>query len=117
MIRSTVPSALAQVDLVADAVLVLDEHEQAGDAVPDEGLGAEPEGDAGDAGGRDQRGEVDAELAEDHDAGDHPDQHGGGRGHDRRDRRRPSLPTGVGDRGPSVESTPTRSSAHVPATR
>ena len=65
----------AEVDDVADAVLVLDQHEQAGDAVLDEVLGAEAEGDAGDAGAGDQRGQVDAELAEDHEQGDHPDQH------------------------------------------
>ena len=64
---------LAEVDDVADAVLVLDEHEQAGDAVLDEALGAEAEGDAGDPGAGDQRGEVDAELAEHQDEGDHPD--------------------------------------------
>ena len=88
----------AQVDLVADAVLVLDDHEQAGDAVPDKGLGAEAEGDAGDARGRDQRGEVDVELAEDHEPRDHPHQHGGGRRDDGRDRRGPGLSAGIRDR-------------------
>ena len=61
---------LADVDDVADAVLVLDEHEDAGDEVLHEALRAEADGDADDAGAGDERAEVDAELAEDRDAGD-----------------------------------------------
>ena len=46
---------LADVDDVADAVLVLDEHEDAGEEVLHQALGAEADGDAGDAGAGDER--------------------------------------------------------------
>ena len=112
VIRSTDPDRLAEVDDVADAVLVLDQHEQAGDAVLDEVLGAEAERDAGDAGAGDQRGEVDAELADHEQHGDHPDEHGDRRRDHGGDRRRPRLLAGVVDRG-SVASA--RPSAERPA--
>ena len=54
---------LAEVDLVADAVLVLEDHEDAGQEVADQALGAEAERDADDAGAGDDRADVDADLA------------------------------------------------------
>ena len=53
---------LAEVDDVADAVLVLEDHEDAGQEVLDQALGAEAEREADDAGAGDDRGDVDAEL-------------------------------------------------------
>src|SRR5699024_3702593 len=52
---------LAQVHPVADAVLVLEQHEQSGQEVPDERLGTEAEGHADDAGGGDEGRHVDPE--------------------------------------------------------
>ena len=63
---------LAEVHPVADAVLVLEEHEQSGQEVADEGLGAEAEGDAHDPRGGDERRDVDAEYRQG--LQDHPDQ-------------------------------------------
>ena len=53
---------VADVDDVTDAVLVLDQHEDAGEEVLHEALGAEAERHARDAGAGDERAEVDAEL-------------------------------------------------------
>ena len=53
----------ADVDHVADAVLVLEQHEEPGEEVADQRLRAEPERDAGDPGTREQRREVHSELA------------------------------------------------------
>ena len=61
---------LVEVDDVADAVLVLEQHEQPGDAVLHQALRAEAERHTGDAGAGDQRSEVHAGLAE---RGDHGD--------------------------------------------
>ena len=62
---STVPLASPTSIDVADAVLVLEQHEQAGDEVLDQVLRAEAERDAGDAGAGQQRREVHPELAQD----------------------------------------------------
>jgi hypothetical protein len=69
---------LAEVDRVADAVLVLEDHEDAGQEVLHQALGTETEGHPDDAGARDQRPDRvaqlgdrgDAEHGEDHDRGD-----------------------------------------------
>ena len=63
---STVPMTGADVDEVADPVLVLDDHEDARQVVLDERLRAEAEGDADDAGAGEQRADVDAEQRQDH---------------------------------------------------
>ena len=55
---------LAEVDRVAHAVLVLQQHEQAGDQVLDQALRAEAERHADDAGAGQQRRQVEAELAQ-----------------------------------------------------
>ena len=55
---STVPVAGAGVDDVADAVLVLEDHEDAGEEVLDQALRAEAERDADDAGAGDDRRDV-----------------------------------------------------------
>ena len=57
---STVPVACAGVDDVADAVLVLEDHEDAGEEVLDQALRAEADGDTDDAGAGDDRADVDA---------------------------------------------------------
>src|SRR4029453_4081483 len=62
----------AGVDHVPDAVLVLHEHEDAGDEVADQVLGAEPDGDADDPGPGDQRPQVEAEGAKGHQPGQGP---------------------------------------------
>ena len=62
---STVPLASPKSIDVADAVLVLEHHEDAGQEVLDDVLRAEAERDADDAGRGDDRREVDPELAED----------------------------------------------------
>ncbi len=67
---------LAEVDDVTDAVLVLEDHEDAGEEVLDEVLGAEAEGDADDAGAGDDRCDVDAQLGQHHDDDDRQDQAG-----------------------------------------
>ena len=72
---STVPGRDAGVDHVADAVLVLDQHEDAGEEVAHEGLGAEAERDPDDADADPDRREVDADLVEHHHAGRRPDEH------------------------------------------
>ena len=82
---------LAEVDRVTDAVLVLDEHEQAGEEVLDDALGTEAQGDPRDAGSGDQRAEVDTEFAEHGDRRDHPDDHAGGASDDAGDRCRTGL--------------------------
>ena len=63
---STVPAGGADVDGVADAVLVLEDHEDAAQEVLDEALRAEAERDADDAGAGDQRRDVVAELGDHH---------------------------------------------------
>jgi len=63
------------VDHVPDAVLVLHEHEDAGDEVADQVLGAEPDGHADDPG--DQRPQVEAEGTKGHQPGQGPDAEGG----------------------------------------
>ncbi len=54
------PDRLAEVDDVADAVLVLDDHEQAGEEVLDQRLRAETQCDTEDPGAREQRPDVQA---------------------------------------------------------
>ena len=68
---------LAEVDRVADAVLVLEDHEDARQEVLDQVLGAEAQGDAGDAGTGEQRRDRQAEHAQHHDERDAPDRAGG----------------------------------------
>jgi len=58
------------IDDVTDAVLVLEDHEHAGQEVLDQVLRAEAEGDPDDAGAGHDRGEVEAELGQDHRTGD-----------------------------------------------
>ena len=70
-------AGLTGVDDVADPVLVLDQHEGPRDEVLDQALRAEAEGNPGDAGAGDQQAEGDAQLAQDHDAGDGPHDDGG----------------------------------------
>ena len=67
----------AEVDGVADAVLVLDHEEEPGEEVTHHRLGAEAERDADDAGTGDERAEVDPDDLEDPDGGDEPDDDGG----------------------------------------
>jgi len=57
------------VDDVADAVLVLKDHEHAGEEVLDEVLRTEADGDPDDARTRHDRGEVEPELGQGHGAG------------------------------------------------
>jgi hypothetical protein len=64
---------LAEVDDVADAELVLDQDEHARQEVAHQRLGAEADRHAEDAGARQQRGEVEADLAEAHEQRDEPD--------------------------------------------
>ena len=80
---------LTHVDDVADAVLVLDEHEDAGQEVLHEALRTEAERDPGDACAGDQRSEVDAELAQDRHACDQPDHKRGDAAQHQTDRLRP----------------------------
>ena len=63
----------AEVDAVADAALIVEQHEEAGDAVLDQRLCAEAQGDAGNTGAGDQWREVDVEQAEDDEYRDGPD--------------------------------------------
>ena len=77
---------LVEVDDVADAVLVLEQHEQPGDAVLDQALRTEPERDTGDSGTGDQRCEIHADLAEGQDDRDRPDDHRCGAADHQRDR-------------------------------
>src|SRR5215211_6327699 len=67
----------AGVDHVPDPVLVLHEHEDAGDEVADQVLGAEPDGHPDDPGPGDQRAEVEADGAKGHQPGQGPDAEGG----------------------------------------
>ena len=67
------PDRPADVDDVADAVLVLDEHEEPRQEVADEALGTEAERDAEHPGPGDQRREVDPELAQHDQDRDAPD--------------------------------------------
>ena len=73
-LRPPRPDRLAKIDLVADAELALREHEEAVQVVADEGLRAQPDCEPCDAGGREQREEVDPELREDEENRDRPDQ-------------------------------------------
>ena len=57
-------AGLAEVDRVADAVLVLEDHEDAGQEVLDQALRAEAERDADDTGAGDQRADRVAELGD-----------------------------------------------------
>ena len=70
------PIDLAGVDDVTDAVLVLDDHEDAGEEVLDEALGPEAEGDAADARRGEHRSERDAEERHDRERGDAADDEG-----------------------------------------
>ena len=83
---------LAEVDDVADAVLVLDEHEDARQEVLHEALRPEADGDADDAGAGDDRTEVDAELAEDRDRRRCVDDRGAEAAQDRADGLRLAAP-------------------------
>src|SRR5581483_4645335 len=65
-----------ELDAVADAVLVLEDHEDAVEVVLDQRLGAEAHGDADDTGAGDERGHVDAHLVEQHDPEDRDDHPG-----------------------------------------
>jgi hypothetical protein len=67
------PGGLADVDRVADAELVLNQDEDARQEVLDQALRAEADRHPDDARAGEQRTEVDAELIEHHEAGDHPD--------------------------------------------
>ena len=68
---STVPLASPASDDVADPVLVLDQHEGSGDEVLDQALRAEAEGNRR-CRRRRSGAEGDAQLPQDHDAGDGP---------------------------------------------
>ena len=61
-----------EVDHVADAELVLEDHEDAVEVVLHQGLRAEGQGHADDAGAGQQRGDVDVERREDHGGRDRP---------------------------------------------
>ena len=114
------------IDPVAHAVLVLEEHEKSGQEIPDEGLGAETQGDTHDPGGRDERRHVDAQDRQG--LQHHPDQygerdqrleHGADRGHPLRPPFHPSalglrmvrrgpttvLPQGCGGQAPALVGT------------
>ena len=67
---STVPATPADAHDVALGELVLDEDVRPVQVVADHALGPEPDGDADDAEPGDGRADVDAQLAEDHQAGD-----------------------------------------------
>ena len=54
----------AHVDEVADAVLVLDDDEDTGDEIGDQGLGPEADRQADDAGACDERAQVEPQLAQ-----------------------------------------------------
>ena len=77
---------LAGVDHVADAVLVLDEHEDAREEVAHEGLGAEADRDADDPDADPDRREVHAELVEHHHERGRPHDHGDDAAQHRADR-------------------------------
>ena len=62
----------ADVDHVTDAVLVLDQHEEAGEEVLHDRLRTEAEGDAADAGTGDERGQIDLQLPEHQERSDAP---------------------------------------------
>ena len=64
---------LSGVDEVADAVLVLDDHEHAREEVLDKALRSESESNSADAGRREYRGHIEAEFLTDHEYGDAPD--------------------------------------------
>jgi hypothetical protein len=69
---------LAEVHRVADAVLVLEHDEQAGQVVGDQALRAEADGQTDDSGAGQQRAQRDAHLVEDHGHAEHEqdDRHG-----------------------------------------
>ena len=67
---TTVPVAGPEIDGVADAVLVLQGHEDAGQEILDQVLRAECQRHTGDAGRGEQRRDVDAELGQDQHGGD-----------------------------------------------
>ena len=86
---------IAEIDHVADAVLVLDQHEHAGQQVAHDRLGAEADGDADDAGARDERSEIHVEFAEQHHERNGPDD-GGGDALEQRAQRRGPLAGALG---------------------
>ena len=71
---STVPETPATRMTSPLRELVLDQDERPVEVVADEDLGPEPDGDADDAEPGDRRPDVEAELAEDHQSGDHHDE-------------------------------------------
>ena len=87
----------AGVDHVADPVLVLHQHEDAGDEVADQVLGAEPDGDPDDPGPGDQRAEVEPQGAEGHQTSQGPDAEGGDAGQQGADRLGPLDAAQAGD--------------------
>src|ERR1700704_5630378 len=70
------PDHTADVDDVADAVLVFEQHEKAGEEITHEALGAEPQRHPEHAGAGDQRRQVDPELTQRHEGSDGPDDSG-----------------------------------------
>src|SRR3954447_8476946 len=66
------PDRLTEVDSVANAELILDEDEDAGQEVLDQALRAEADRDADDARARQHRAEVDPDLIEDEEDGHRP---------------------------------------------
>ena len=64
--RFDLAGGIAHIDDIADAVLVLDEHEDPAEEVFDQALCSEADGNAHDPGTGDQRPKVDVELAERH---------------------------------------------------
>jgi len=96
-------AGLPDVDDVADAVLVLQEHEHPGEEVLDEVLRAEADRDADDARRREDRRQINAELTQHHDRGDDPD-HGGAQRPQHRTQRASALaaPVGRGRGGAAV---------------
>ena len=85
----------AGVDHVADAVLVLDDHEDPGDEVLHERLRAEADRDADDARADADRGEVHVERVEDHHERGRPDQRGDDAAQHRADRLGPQRAADV----------------------
>src|SRR5438046_2878545 len=70
---ASAPGRGLRLDHGADAVLVLQEHEDAGEEVAHQVLRTEADGDAGDGCPRDQWGQLDVQLAEGGEEGQHPD--------------------------------------------
>ena len=78
---------LLQIHDIADAVLILEDHEDPVQEVLDDVLRAERDGHADDRGARDERRQVDVELAQDQQERDHQHDERHGRLQDRPDRR------------------------------